>query len=205
MKRVAHIASALFLFASPWVLCWTLSQHRVAVAAAALVAWVVIRTLPLLLTAGRQQRTAALQLPVIALVFAILGWVFHEGRWLMVLPSAAQAMFGAAFLRSLWRTPLVENFARMVKPELSVPERAHCRSWTAIWGMYLLMLAAVGLGLAKWASLSVWTIYVGVANYGLLGMLFAVEYVVRKVRFRDYGRNPLDWILSKLFPTAPSV
>ena len=31
-----------------------------------------------------------------------------------------------------------------------------------------------------------------------------VEYLIRKIRFRDYGRNPLDWLLGKLFPAARS-
>lgn len=185
MKVVANIVSAAFVVASPWLLYWTLSQHRVDVAAATLVAWVVVRTLPMVIAAPREQRATALQLPAIALVFAVLGWVFDEGKWLLVLPSATQAGFGLAFLRSLRRTPLIENFARMVKPALSAAEQRHCRQWTAIWGVYLLLLAATGLALAKWASLAVWTVYVGIVNYGLLGLLFVVEYVIRKIRFRD--------------------
>lgn len=204
MKRIANIVSALFVFASPWVLYWTLSQHRVAVAAATVIGWVVIRSLPIFITANREQRSAVLQLPLIALVFAIVGWICNEGKWLLVLPSATQAGFGIAFLRSLRHTPLIENFARMVKPTLSVAEQSHCRRFTAIWGVYLLGLAATGLALATWASLRVWTAYVGIVNYALVGLLFAVEYVIRKIRFRDYGRNPLDWMLAKVFPAAPS-
>jgi uncharacterized membrane protein len=145
---------------------------------------------------------AALQFPAIALFFAGLGWLLDDGVWLMVMPAATQATFGLAFLRSLKGTPLIENFARMVKPDLSVPEQAHCRSWTKVWGFYLIFLAAFGLVLARWASLEVWTVYVGILSYVLVGVLFAIEYLVRKIKFRDYGRNPLDWLLSKLFPAA---
>jgi uncharacterized membrane protein len=202
MKTVLGIISALFILASPWVLYWTLSQQRIGVAAITLIGWVIVRTIPVLLSAKREQRVAALQLPAIALVFAFFGWVSNNGTWLLVLPSATQATFGLAFLRSLSGTPLIEHFARMMKPELSVAQLAHCRSWTRIWGGYLLALAAAGLVLARWATLSVWTIYVGVVNYVLVGALFAVEYLIRKIRFRDYSRNPLDWLLSKLFRAA---
>jgi uncharacterized membrane protein len=202
VKTVLGIISALFILASPWVLYWTLSQQRVDVAAITLIGWVIVRTIPVLVSAKREQRAAALQLPAIALVFASLGWASNNGTWLLVLPSATQATFGLAFLRSLSGTPLIEHFARMMKPELSVPEQAHCRGWTRIWGVYLLVLAATGLALARWATLAVWTVYVGVLSYVLVGMLFAVEYVIRKIRFRDYSRNPLDWLLSKLFPAA---
>jgi len=204
MKAVMGVISALFILASPWVLYWTLSQHRVGVAAAVLIGWVVVRTIPILISARREQRVAALQLPAIALVFVALGWISNNGTWLLVLPSATQATFGLAFLRSLSGTPLIEHFARMVKPELSPPQLAHCRRWTLIWGIYLVVLAGIGLGLARWATLSVWTVYVGVLSYVLIGALFAVEYLIRKIRFRDYGRNPLDWLLGKLFPAARS-
>ncbi len=202
MKLVLRILSTLFLLASPWVLYWTLSRQRVGVAALTLVGWVILRTIPVLLSAQREQRAAALRLPAIALVFAVLGWLFDNHTFLMVLPSATQATFGLAFLRSLAGTPLIEHFARMVKPDLGVAQQAHCRAWTRVWGIYLLVLAALGLVLARWASLAVWTAYVGVVNYVLIGVLFAVEYVTRKIRFREYGRNPLDWVLRKLFPAA---
>lgn len=204
MKTVLGVVSTLFILASPWVLYWTLSQQQVGVAAVTLIAWVIVRSIPVLISARREQRAAALQLSAIALVFAVLGWISNNGTWLLVLPSATQATFGLAFLRSLTGTPLIEHFARMVKPALSIAELAHCRRWTLIWGIYLLVLAALGLVLARWATLAVWTVYVGALSYVLVGVLFAVEYLVRKIRFRDYGRNPLDRLLGKLFPTARS-
>jgi len=204
MKTILGAISALFLIASPWVLYWTLTQHGVGVAAALLIGWVIVRTIPILLAAKREQRIAALQLPAIALGFACIGWLSDNGTWLLVLPSATQGAFGLAFLRSLSSTPLIEHFARMVKPELRPAELAHCRLWTRIWGFYLLALAALGLALARWATLTVWTVYVGIVSYVLVAVLFAIEYVIRKIRFRDYGRNPLDWLLGKLFPAARS-
>ncbi len=204
MKKALNIVSVLFIIASPWVLYWTLSQGDVAVAAMTLVAWVIVRTIPVLLMARREQRVAALQLPAIALVFALLGWVSNNGTWFLILPSANQAAFGLAFLRSLKSTPLIEHFARMVKPELGTAQQAHCRSWTAVWGIYLLVLAALGLVLARFSTLEVWTVYVGILSYVLVGVLFAIEYVVRKISFREYGRNPLDWLLSRVFPPARS-
>jgi uncharacterized membrane protein len=100
---------------------------------------------------------------------------------------------------------MIEHFARMVKPALCAAEQAHCRGWTRVWGIYLIILATIGLGLARWASLAVWTAYVGVVSYALVGALFAVEYVIRKIRFREYGRNPIDWLLRKVFPAARGV
>jgi len=200
LKAALGAISAVFMLASPWVLYWTLSHHDVGVAALALIAWAVIRTIPIVLSAQRAQRAVALRLSAIAIGFAALGWISDNGTWMLVLPAATQATFGGTFLRSLTGTPMIEHFARMVKPELSAAEVAHCRRWTRVWGIYLIVLAGIGLVLARWASLAVWTAYVGAGSYVLVGALFAVEYVVRKLSFRDYGRNPIDWLLGKLFP-----
>jgi uncharacterized membrane protein len=205
MRTVLNVISALFIAASPFVLYWTLTNHDVAVAAITLIAWALVRTIPILLSAQQAQRRAALQLPAIALVFALLGWLLDDGTWLLILPSATQATFGLTFLRSLKGTPLIEHFARMVKTDLSAGEQAHCRRWTKVWGVYLIVLAALGLVLAGVGSLRLWTIYVGILSYVLVVVLFAIEYVVRKISFRDYGRNPLDWLLRKLFPVARST
>ena len=115
MKTVMGVVSALFVIASPWVLYLTLSQQRIDVAAAVLIGWVIVRTIPIVLSARPDQRRAALQLPAIALGFAVLGWISGEGTWLLVLPSATQGAFGIAVLRSLAGGPLSEHFARMVK------------------------------------------------------------------------------------------
>ena len=200
LGRAMSVVSTLFILASPWVLYLTLSADRVDLAALALVGWVILRTVPTLIVAPRAQVLAALRLPAIALGFALAGWVFHRAWILLVLPSATQAAFGLAFLRSLAGTPLVEHFARVSRPALMPAELAHCRAWTWIWGIFLIILAAVGLAFARFASLPVWTLYTGVVSYVLIGALYAVEYLIRKLRFRDYGKNPVDRLLDRVFP-----
>ncbi len=204
-KTVLNILSGLFIAASPFVLYWTLTNHDIVVAGLMLVGWVIVRTIPIFLSAKKEQRHAALRLPAIALVFALLGIAFDHHLFLLILPSATQATFGLTFLRSLTTTPLIEHFARMVKSELSAGEIVHCRRWTRVWGYYLLVLAAIGLVLAVTVSLKVWTLYVGILSYVLIGVMFSVEYVVRKISFRDYGKNPFDWVISKFFPAPTDV
>jgi len=200
LRRAMSVLSTLFLVASPWVLYLTLSQDRVDLAALAFAGWVILRAVPTLLTVPRAHLLAALRLPAIALVFVLVGWIAGSGWVLLILPSATQAVFGLTFLRSLAGMPLVEHFARMTKPELSPAELAHCRAFTRAWGIYLIMLGAIGLGFARFATLSICTLYTGVVSYGLIGTFYAVEYIIRKLRFRDYGKNPIDRFLGAVFP-----
>jgi uncharacterized membrane protein len=182
LKTAMTVLSTVFLLLSPFVLYLTLSQDRVDLAALALAGWVILRALPTLIAAEPDQRAAALRLPAIALGFALLGWIFHRGWVLLLLPSATQAAFGVTFLRSLSGTPLVEHFARMIRPTLSPAEKAHCRAFTKVWGIYLLVLAAVGLAFAGLASLAVWTVYAGVVSYALIALLYGIEFLSRPRR-----------------------
>jgi uncharacterized membrane protein len=95
---------------------------------------------------------------------------------------------------------MIENFARMVKPDLPEAEVRYCRSLTKVWAAYLIAIGLGGLALAAFAPVSLWAAYAGGVSYALVGLLFAVEYVVRKAKFRDFGPNRLDAILRRVFP-----
>src|SRR5262249_854275 len=83
-RAISSVISMLLLVASPFFLYFTLSQRRIALAASMLVGWVAIRALAALLAAQPAQRAAALRLPAIALVFALLGWAF-DSDWMLLI------------------------------------------------------------------------------------------------------------------------
>lgn len=190
----------IFVGLSPLVFYFAVRSSRIEEAALVLVGFAILRAIPAVLAARREHLVHALQLPVVAVISAGAGWLLHEPRALLVLPSASQMMFGAVFLVSLRKVPLVENFARMQKSTLSEAERTYCRTVTLVWGLALCSAALFGLALAAWASLELWTAFTGVGSYVLVATLFSVEYVVRKVRFREYGTSMVDRLLSRVIP-----
>ena len=192
--------STVFVFASPWVLYWTLTRGTTTVAGVVLIAWIVLRTIPAWAVAKPEQRRATLVLPALGFVFAMLGMALGSGVLFRLVPSMTNFAFSAAFFWSLRTTPMIEHFARIVKPQLPEPEVRYCRNLTKVWGIYTALIGVVGAGLAIAAPLGVWAAYAGGVAYGLVGLLFAVEYVVRKAKFRDYGPNRLDALLRRVFP-----
>lgn len=130
------------------------------------------------------------------------GVLVDDVRLLLAFPVLVNLLlllgFGAT-LRSD-QVSAVERFARMEEEELPEGGVAYCRRVTMVWCVFFALNGAAAGGLALWAPLSWWAVYTGAVAYVLMGLVFGVEYVVRKARFRRYGRGLQDRFLSLLFP-----
>lgn len=148
------------------------------------------------------QRRAVLRVPLVVLALLVLGAAFDDERFVLATPVvvslALLAVFGAS-LRGPGPTQ-IEAFARLQEPDLSPAQVAHCRQATVAWCVFFVANAAIAGGLALAGARAAWALYTGGIAYGLMGMLFAGEYVVRQARFRDYGDALPDRLLARVFP-----
>lgn len=99
--------------------------------------------------------------------------------WYPAFISGATALW---FGTSLKGQPAVEGFARMRHPELPPEAIRHCRQATVAWTGLLAFLSVVAAISAVWGNLRFWTVWNGAVSYGLMGLLFALEYAVRRAR-----------------------
>lgn len=152
--------------------------------------------------ADRASFWAILRIPLAILVLVTLGVWLDDPRYVLAMPVLVNvvllAMFGASLAPGAM--PMIERFARMQDPTLTPPKMAHCRQFTWVWCGFFVLNGATAAALALAAPVSWWATYTGLVAYGLMGMLFTAEYVVRKARFREYGSWPHDRALARLFP-----
>lgn len=132
-------------------------------------------------------------------VAALAGATAVSGHpaFLLQLPVLISGFLGGTFAATLVRPPpMIERYARMVQSDLSPAEVRHCRAVTWVW----LGFFVVNGGVAEWLALrgdpAAWALYSGGIAYGLMGLLFAGEYVVRKARFGRFGDHLLDRMLA---------
>ena len=131
------------------------------------------------LTARR--RPGGLWLAVAALVFCLLLGVANEPALLRWYPVLLNLMLLALFGLSLkFGPPLVERMARLREPELPEVAVRYTRTVTKVWALFFLGNTFLLMALAMWAPLSWWTLYTGFISYGLIGLLFAGEWLVRQ-------------------------
>lgn len=139
------------------------------------------------------------------LVVALVGAASLLGRagLMLFVPTVVNAVLAVTFAATLGsELPMIERFARLQDPDLTDAEVAWCRLWTKVWIGYFAVSAVIVSALAAADLRSWWVVYTGLIAYVCIGVLFAVEYVMRKARFGRLRTHPLDrglgWLFARL-------
>lgn len=133
-----------------------------------------------------ERQPASLWMAVAAMVFCVLLALFDSPqllRWYPVLISSFMLVLFGSSLK--FGPPMAERLARLSEPDL--PEKAivYTRQVTLAWSVFFLCNGLLAAALTLWAPLSWWMLYNGLIAYGLMGLLFAIEWLLRqKVRGR---------------------
>ncbi|AVM73503.1 hypothetical protein MSR1_10040 [Magnetospirillum gryphiswaldense MSR-1] len=99
----------------------------------------------------------------------------------LAYPVMMNLAFAAAFGWSLRAPPsLVQVFASITEPDPSPVAIAYMRTVSLVWCVFLTVNALIALALALWADRGLWALYTGLISYGLMGLLFAGEWLVRQ-------------------------
>lgn len=150
--------------------------------------------------ARREDLAAVLALPLSVVALVGISALLDDARFVLALPVLINLSLLIQFGRSLSTTPMVERFARMQDPNLGPAHVRYCRGVTQVWCGFFAVNATVSGALALFASVKTWALYTGLIAYVLIGCVASVEYVVRKLRFREYGSGLHDRLLARLFP-----
>lgn len=133
------------------------------------------------------RRPGNLWMALVALAFcALLGLSDSPQllRWYPVLISAFMlALFGASLLRGM---PVAERLARLHDPDLPPHAVRYTRRVTQVWCLFFLGNGLIAASLTLWAPLAWWTLYNGLIAYAAMGLLFAIEWLIRQ---RVRGRS----------------
>lgn len=151
--------------------------------------------------ARREDLLAVLRIPLVITAVIVPGVVLDDARFVLATPVLINLALLATFAASLRETPIIERFARMQDPDgIGAGQVAHCRQVTWAWVAFFGLNAAAAAALAVVAPVAWWAAYNGGIAYGLMGLMFAGEYVLRQYRFRRYGSGLHDRLLSRIFP-----
>jgi uncharacterized membrane protein len=100
---------------------------------------------------------------------------------LKLYPVLVNAVLLTVFATSLVYPPsVIERLARLREKNLPPSGVAYTRRVTQVWCGFFVLNGGLALGTALWASDATWALYNGLISYGLMGLLFAAEWVVRQ-------------------------
>jgi uncharacterized membrane protein len=182
---VARVAAGIALATYPLVVWLGLSQQSPRFLALVLLL-VMAPAAMLRLQKGQRSHVRGLAaIPLVTVLALAAAALLDATGCMLAVPVAINAVCLLAFALTLRRAamPMIERFARLQEPELSVPQQAWCRTWTRIWCAFFGLNGSVAAALALWAPLSWWAFYNGMLAYGLIGALLAIEWLLRRRRF----------------------
>lgn len=188
-RRVLLAVAVVLLLGYPLAVYYLYGHWRPNAIIGVLALLVAVR-LTLAQWAARAWRWRAVAGAVAALLAALLvSWLPPlPAHWVKFYPMAMDILVGGAFFVSLFtRRPLVERFARVLKPELPPQAIRYTRRVTWYW-VALIWGVAVASGLTAFASLRLWALFNGLVAYGIFALGFAAEYAVRSVLEKKWQR-----------------
>ncbi len=200
--RVAgRIVAGLAVVGYPAAVYAGLTWWSTRAVAAVVLAMVVPSAILSVRRASRDTQIAVVSAPLGVVALVLIALATDDARFILVMPVMVNAVLFVTFARTLaGDVSMIERYAQLVEPNLSQPERAHCRQVTQVWcGFFILNGAAAG-GLAAFAPTAWWALYTGLLSYGLMGALFVAEFIVRKARFRRHGSGLHDRVFARIFP-----
>ena len=136
---------------------------------------------------SRLMPVALLWLPAVVVVVVTVVGLLDAQLGVRIYPVAMNIALLCAFAHSLWHPPsMIERFARLIDPDLDARGVRYTRKVTMVWVGFFAVNGSLALWVAVAGSWLEWTIYNGAVAYGLAGLVFAVEYVIRQ-RVRRRG------------------
>jgi uncharacterized membrane protein len=98
----------------------------------------------------------------------------------VLVNGALLAAFGASLVSG---RSMVERLARLREPDLPAAAVGYTRRVTQAWCLFFFMNGGVALCTALFAPEALWSLYTGLVSYGLVGLMFGGEYLLR-IRFK---------------------
>lgn len=184
--RWLNAMSAVVLLAYPLVVYYGLNRWGLNLLAAILALFFLLR-----LVAARKTRLADLK-PlawaggVSGILLVGAGALLRREGLLLFYPVLINVIMLVLFLHSLRRPrPLIEQFARLEKPDLSPAEVSYANALTRIWCGFFVLNGLVALATC-FVSRQAWMLYNGLISYLLVGSLFLGERLVREQILEKY-------------------
>ncbi|MGJ8667947.1 MAG: hypothetical protein ACSHXK_00550 [Oceanococcus sp.] len=153
----------------------------------------------------RQGRLWAWLLAAVGCAFSVWFCQSGWGLYFLYLPHALINMFLALiFLHSLGqgRRAMISVVAEKIRGETLPPEiERYTRQTTWFWTALFTGMGVFGLVLAAFASHEWWSLFTNFISYALIGLVFVVEFGLRRVLFPHLQHTGLRAYVQALIKT----
>lgn len=126
----------------------------------------------------------------VGVAFCIFSILADRVDSLKFYPVLSNVFLFILFATSLKQPPnIVERLARSRHPELTPRGVMHARQATLIWCGFFALNGCAALYTAFCSDIKTWTLYNGFVSYLIMGILFLIEFIVRRMRMAQDKRE----------------
>jgi len=157
---------------------------------------------------GRGLRHRALGVTALAVpILLVLAAATGKPIFLQLVPTAVYGIAAGILVASLGEPmSLMERAVRTLIPAAPDFIADYCRSLTRFWAWFFAATAAVTAGLAIAGLVQWWQAVTSWGVFAAMLAVFAIEFAIRKTRFRYYYvGGPIDRIWSHFFPAEETA
>jgi len=140
----------------------------------------------------RGQRHEWLAFAAFAAAIGGLMWIDTQTCALLLPPLIFPALALLKFAGSLrpGHTPLVTQIAAAAHGSAlpdELPAYTHAVTWS--WTLILIVILIIDAALLAFGSREQWSLWVNFIGYVVVGAVFVIEYLIRRIRFRDLAQQ----------------
>jgi len=118
---------------------------------------------------------------IVGSVLAGIAWLFGKTDSLLWYPVAINVVLFIVFAHSLIFPPtVIEMLARLSERDLPDKAIRYTRKVTIAWTIFFVLNALVAMWTVIYGGMQTWTLYNGLIAYILMGLLFGVEFLIRR-------------------------
>ncbi|ALH95181.1 septation protein IspZ [Acinetobacter equi] len=128
-----------------------------------------------------------LPLTTFAILCGALSLILKDEAWLKLYPVFMSLGALIIFALTLIKPPsMIERFARIVEPDLPHEGVIWTKKVTMVWCLFFLCNSLIATYTVFMTSMEIWVLYNGFISYFLMGILFVVEFILRKRQQRKH-------------------
>lgn len=118
----------------------------------------------------------------------------------VLIPASLLLIFGQSLRPGA--APLVTRIATIMRGG-ALPEdlRQYTRAVTQLWCIVFVLLSASAVCFALWATPDAWSLMTNVIHYLVIGAVFVLEFLYRRIRYRHYEHDGLWRYLRRVAQT----
>ncbi|MBN2804962.1 MAG: hypothetical protein JXR91_17835 [Deltaproteobacteria bacterium] len=181
IKRLWTILFGIFMALYPFLIYLGLTKFNIRAVALFVLFFVTAR---IGISSGFSFKKIKPFLPLLisGISLSFFSLIFKNEEALLLLPVFTSLVFFATFGLTLIKgVPMIERFAALKEKKMTLEIKRYCFNVTVIWTLFFAINAIVAFYTVFYTSKEYWMLYNGLISYILIGTIFAVEYIVRRI------------------------